>query len=109
MSDKRSFIPSLPKKRGNNMKKWSTLSVVSLLLLLTPVYGMTPSMALTGIVHATADISGPGGITGTAFFVEDGKGDVLVTVFVKGDPTILTPGKHGVHIHEVGACDAPGF
>jgi len=90
------------------MKKWSTL-FLTLLLLLTPVAGMTPSVALP-IVRATADISGgANGITGQAFFVEDGKGDVLVTVVVKGDPAVLTPGRHGVHIHEVGTCDPPGF
>jgi Cu-Zn family superoxide dismutase len=60
--------------------------------------------------RAKAHISGgPNGIPGTARLVEDGNGSVLITIHVTGRPSILTPGRHGVHIHEVGACDPPAF
>lgn len=60
---------------------------------------------------ATADVNGPS-ITGTASFTEydvDGWKYVRVVVNVKGDPEILTPGKHAVHIHEKGDCECDGF
>lgn len=41
---------------------------------------------------------------GTAIFYEK-KGGVEVTMKVTG----LQPGKHGVHIHENGKCEPPGF
>jgi len=79
-------------------------------LLLAPLAIMMTSNALAkGPMKARATISGPNGITGTALLIEDARGNVVVTVFVKGPPTVLTPGKHGVHIHEVGVCDAPAF
>jgi Cu-Zn family superoxide dismutase len=60
--------------------------------------------------RAKADISGgANGITGTARLVEDGQGNVLITIHVTGDPAILTPGRHGVHIHEIGSCVPPAF
>lgn len=46
--------------------------------------------------------------SGTAHFIEYEKGSqILVTVVikVKGDPNILKPGMHGVHIHEKGMCE----
>jgi Cu-Zn family superoxide dismutase len=59
---------------------------------------------------AKAVISGgSNGITGQALFVQDGGGNVIVTLTVKGPPSVLAAGRHGVHIHEVGACDPPGF
>lgn len=42
--------------------------------------------------------------TGFALFSEQ-NGSVLVTVHTSG----LTPGAHGMHVHEVGSCVAPGF
>jgi Cu-Zn family superoxide dismutase len=63
----------------------------------------------TAFQRAKADLRGPNGITGTARLVEDANGNVLVTIHVTGHPAFLTPGRHGVHIHEVGACDSPGF
>ena len=79
-----------------------------LILLFAPLVLISTSNA-AGFRAAKADITGPNGITGTAFFTDDGKGNVLVSVHVKGDPTVLVPGRHGFHIHEVAACDPPGF
>ena len=58
-----------------------------------------------GIVRAHADIKGDG-ITGTADFVESQQGAgkiVNITVTLSG----LKEGMHGVHLHEVGKCEAP--
>src|SRR5262245_4719179 len=87
--------------------KWSTLLIRSAVLMLGPAMLLTSSA--DGFAKAKAVISGPNGITGTALLVEDGNGNVVVTVLVKGPPTVLTPGRHGVHIHEVGSCEAPAF
>ena len=61
------------------------------------------------IMRARADIVGEG-ITGEAEFVEldfshQCGSIVKVTVKVKGDPSVLTPGMHGCHIHENGLCE----
>jgi len=58
-------------------------------------------------VKAVADIYGPG-IEGQAHLEEDGRGNVHVSINVKGDPGTLTPGLHGTHIHAIGAC-SPTF
>ncbi|MCZ0704253.1 Cu-Zn family superoxide dismutase [Natronobacillus azotifigens] len=41
---------------------------------------------------------------GTAVLTEEG-GDVTIELSVEG----LSPGYHGIHIHEYGACDPPDF
>jgi len=60
----------------------------------------------TRVVSAVAIISGstPEGITGTIRFIRLKKG-----VRITGEIYGLTPGKHGFHIHETGACDRPDF
>lgn len=61
------------------------------------------------IMKAYADIQG-NGVSGKADFVEIEKGTqrfVRVTVYVKGNPTVLAPGLHGFHIHEKGVCEPP--
>lgn len=37
--------------------------------------------------------------------LHEGKGGLKLTVKVNG----LTPGEHGIHIHTIGKCEAPGF
>lgn len=58
--------------------------------------------------EATATISGRDGkVTGTATFTEylvDDFPYVHVLVEVSGNPSVLTPGKHAVHIHEKADC-----
>lgn len=34
---------------------------------------------------------------------------VQITARINGPNNVLTPGAHGMHIHEVGLCEAPGF
>lgn len=63
------------------------------------------------IARATADIAGTGGIKGTAELIEfrnDTGTAVRIIVDVQGDPKVLTPGLHGLHVHETGEC-APSF
>lgn len=51
-------------------------------------------------------------ISGKAELTEydvDGAKYVHLRLDISGDPTILTPGKHAVHLHEKGACDCEGF
>ena len=61
------------------------------------------------IMRARADITGDR-IQGEAEFVEVERGTqrfVHITVRLKGNPTVLTPGLHGVHLHEKGECQPP--
>jgi Cu-Zn family superoxide dismutase len=84
------------------MRSWT--AVVCALLSSTALVVAAPDAG--AFQRARADISGgPNGITGVAHLVEDANGNVLITVHVKGDPAVLTPGRHGLHIHEVGLCD----
>ena len=54
--------------------------------------------------HATAVLKNAAGEDiGVARFTEDGAGVVLVNVSVEG----LSPGYHGIHIHEKGDCTPP--
>jgi len=90
-------------------------------LIVTTVVGVGFSIAgLAAIqgVRAKADLKGEG-ITGTVEFREvdaqtggghdmkymTGMKAVEVTVTVSG----LKPGPHGLHLHAVGQCEAPGF
>lgn len=56
-------------------------------------------------VQAKAAIAGPG-ITGTLNATQTANGFVWVAVELQGDPKVITPGLHGVHIHEKGVCEA---
>ncbi|MUG94268.1 superoxide dismutase family protein [Scytonema sp. UIC 10036] len=44
-------------------------------------------------------------ITGTLFFIERKDGSVQIKGEIQGDPAVLTPGLHGLHIHSAGTCD----
>lgn len=60
---------------------------------------------------AVAEVAGPS-VKGQATFAEydiDGAKYVHLRLEVSGDPEVLKPGKHAVHIHEKGACDCKGF
>ena len=90
---------------------------LALAAVLALTAGITAGVAAQG-ARAKADIKGEG-ITGTAEFREvdaqltpahdmkfmTGMKAVEVTITVTG----LKPGPHGVHLHAVGKCEAPGF
>lgn len=81
------------------------------------------------IVRARAIVSGPNGISGEVLFFQGPcpgcptpapgaptehfrnfpEPGVLIVATINGPVTALTPGAHGVHIHEFGICEAPGF
>lgn len=60
--------------------------------------------------RARAEVRGEK-ITGEAEFVEmeheGGQRVVHLTLTVKGDPAVLKPGLHGVHLHQTGVCEPP--
>lgn len=61
--------------------------------------------------QAKAIVEGPD-LSGEASFTEydvDGWKYVHIKLNLSGDPSVLTPGKHAVHIHEKGDCECDGF
>jgi Cu-Zn family superoxide dismutase len=65
----------------------------------------TAGTALAGNPTATATLKdAQGKSAGTATFTESG-GMVQMKLKASG----LTPGKHGIHVHEAGKCDGPDF
>lgn len=57
-----------------------------------------------GVSHASAILKNLNGTeVGSAQFSENGSGPVQINVHVKG----ISPGDHGIHIHEAGNCSAP--
>ncbi len=64
---------------------------------------------ITATAHAA--LEGPD-ISGTVDFTEydvDGWKYVRVVADIQGDPAVLKPGKHAMHIHEKGECECEGF
>jgi Cu-Zn family superoxide dismutase len=60
---------------------------------------------------AKAIVEGPS-VDGIATLIEydvDGWKYVHIRLELKGDPSVLKPGKHAVHIHEKASCDCDGF
>ena len=78
-------------------------TVLTLGFALVAAAGLT--QAQSGGMSAHADIKGDK-IAGSAELVERAQGNgTLVEITVRA--TGLTPGKHGVHLHAVGKCEAP--
>jgi Cu-Zn family superoxide dismutase len=85
----------------------TALLVVALAWLIgrAPI-GAQQATPATGLPAAGATLAAPDGtILGTATFTEGDDSRVTVTVTVLQG---LTPGEHGIHVHEVGTCDPTG-
>jgi Cu-Zn family superoxide dismutase len=80
-----------------------TVSLSSGVLSLLFSLLLAPKALPTSAPKAIASIGGAG-IIGRVTMVETSEGVVKVKAWVKGDPTVLTPGLHGLHLHEVGSC-----
>ena len=75
--------------------RWAPLIAATLVIPVAAVVASGPAL------HAEARIVDAAGATvGWAKLVEDGSGTVHVNVHVDG----LVSGRHGIHIHAVGAC-----
>ena len=69
------------------------------------IAALPSSVSAAGAQHASATLSdAAGNEIGFATFVEDASGTLHVNVKVDG----LTPGQHGIHIHNTGQC-SPTF
>jgi Cu-Zn family superoxide dismutase len=86
------------------MKRYTVLVVIATALLAAVAGAALAQEAGTG---ATAELlDAQGNVVGSAQFTEGtGGGGVVVTVQAQS----LTPGEHGIHLHETGACEGPAF
>lgn len=88
------------------MKKFTSKILLAVLVASMFVLVITSkvSLAHTPDIVAKAQIFGPD-ITGELKLEQGENGIVQVSVALRGDPTVLTPGLHGVHIHEKSICE----
>lgn len=69
-----------------------------------PAPALTAQRADVGSTATAPLTNGEGGQAGTASFSQGPQG-----VVIRIEATGLTPGWHGIHLHETGTCDGPGF
>jgi superoxide dismutase, Cu-Zn family len=89
---------------------WTTVLVLAVsVLMLASGFAMgaaaqeaTPEVTAPMASVTLRDVAGTD--VGTATLTEDGEQHVTITVEVSG----LTPGEHGIHVHETGLCDPSG-
>src|SRR5436190_10139171 len=88
------------------MMRWITRSCTAVLTLaaFTFVPAATPAPAAPTAAVALLQDSG-GKDTGAVAFAEEPDGKVRVAVAATG----LSPGFHGIHVHNVGKCEGPAF
>lgn len=91
-------------------------SITSRRRLMGPLVGLATLALATGVAAGTAAATGAshaaarlidatGQTIGWARLTEDASGQLHMNVQVDG----LTPGRHGIHLHAVGACAGPTF
>lgn len=74
-------------------------------VILMAAAGLVAAAAIAAEKPATAELKdADGAVVGTATFRQTNKG-VLVSAKLTG----VKAGVHGIHIHSVGKCEAPGF
>lgn len=82
---------------SNSRRHRVVASLVGLAIMVLP----GGAVAAGGAIHARAEIVNTAGeVVGWAKFTEDATGTLHVNVHVTG----LTPGLHGIHIHNTAAC-----
>lgn len=88
------------------MKKFTSKMLLAVLVASMFVLVITSkvSFAHTPDIVAKAQIFGSD-ITGELKLEQGENGIVQVSLALRGDPTVLTPGLHGVHIHEKSICE----
>ncbi|MCP6757435.1 MAG: superoxide dismutase family protein [Fischerella sp. CENA71] len=59
----------------------------------------------SNVLQAQVQIAGEG-INGTLFLTQRENEAVRIRGEIQGNPTKLTPGLHGLHIHSVGVCES---
>lgn len=69
-----------------------------------PAPALTAQRADVGATATAPLTNGQGGQAGTATFSQGPQG-----VVIRIEATGLTPGWHGIHLHETGTCEGPGF
>jgi Cu-Zn family superoxide dismutase len=84
---------------------WGLIKVRRMKTLLFAA-ALTLSLSARAAESINVDLKdGTGNSIGTAKLTETKKKGVEIKLDVKG----LTPGKHGMHLHETGKCDGPDF
>ncbi len=76
-------------------------------LILTAAFlaGACRSHGILDVVKATAELrDASGAVVGSALFIEASGG-----IELEIEATALTPGPHGLHLHEFGRCEPPSF
>jgi superoxide dismutase, Cu-Zn family len=93
--------------RGNKlMKLMKTELVLIIVISAVLIFATTVNAQGNTTYHATAIMNDSKGNTiGLATFTQDSCGPVHIEVSVSG----LTPGLHGIHIHDKGICIGPSF
>jgi len=90
------------------MKKYTSKILLGLVVAsIFVLFAITSkvSFAQTPTNFAKARIYGPD-IMGELRLQQAADGMVIVNLDLKGDPTVLAPGLHGVHFHEKSICEA---
>ncbi len=97
----------------NKLLRFKSLFFILITLCLVVVWEVLlgkPSVSQT-LPQAQAQIAGPE-INGTLFLKQQDDGSVRIWGQIQGNPQILTPGLHGLHIHSAGVCEpdaSPAF
>lgn len=91
------------------MKKFTSKILLALLVASMFVLVITSKVSFAHTpdpdIVAKAQIFGSD-ITGELKLEQGENGIVQVSLALRGDPTVLTPGLHGVHIHEKSICES---
>lgn len=98
-----SFTPKLSLFRGNKLMKLMKARLVLIMILSAVLMFATTVNAQETATAVMKDVNGS--TVGLATFTQDASGPVRVNVDASG----LTPGLHGIHIHQNGICIGPSF